>query len=76
VGVRLLAPLFDALKKARALPAASAVPAYQTINRQVMQFLPGVPLAHPTPSLAFGAGVHGYVPSPVQDEPWNAVTVG
>ena len=36
---------------------------------------PGVPLAHPAPSLAFAKGVEGYVASPVQDEVWNNVTV-
>ena len=38
-------------------------------------FVPGVPLAHPAPSLAFAKGVEGYVASPVQDEVWNNVTV-
>jgi peptide/nickel transport system substrate-binding protein len=50
-------------------------PAYEDINRQVMEFLPGVPIAHPVPSLAFAPEVEGYQTSPVQDEVWNAVTV-
>ena len=36
-----------------------------------MDFLPGVPLAHPVPSLAFAPDVEGFQPSPVQDEVWN-----
>ncbi len=52
------------------------MPAYEEINRQVMDFLPGIPLAHPVPSLAFAPEVEGYQTSPVQDEVWNAVTVG
>ena len=41
----------------------------------ISDFVPGVPLTHAPPSLAFGKGVQGYVPSPVQDEVWNAVTI-
>jgi peptide/nickel transport system substrate-binding protein len=40
-----------------------------------MEFLPGVPIAHPVPSLAFADYVEGYQASPVQDEVWNTVTV-
>ena len=49
--------------------------AYQDINRTVMEFLPGVPLAHPTPSLAFNERVENYPASPVQDEVYNVVTL-
>ena len=44
-------------------------------NRLIMDFLPGVPIAHPVPSLAFAPHVDGYEPSPVQDEVWNMVTL-
>ena len=68
--------LVAALTEARGIPTREEqVPAYEDINRQVMEFLPGVPLAHPVPSLAFAPEVKGYQTSPVQDEVWNAVTV-
>jgi peptide/nickel transport system substrate-binding protein len=67
--------LFTALAAARGLPADEAEAAYQDINRTVMEFLPGVPLAHPTPSLAFNARVDNYPASPVQDEVYNVVTL-
>jgi peptide/nickel transport system substrate-binding protein len=68
--------LFKALNEARQLPTLEQqVPAYQAINKQVMEFLPGVPLASPVPSLAFSAKVKGYQASPVQDEVWNTVSV-
>ncbi|MFC8192014.1 ABC transporter substrate-binding protein [Cellulomonas sp. NPDC057328] len=50
--------------------------AYEEANAAIMEFLPGVPLAHPVPSLAFKADVHGYPASPVQDEVYNVVTLG
>ena len=68
--------LFDALTEARGLPdREEQTPAYEDINRQVMEYLPGVPIAHPVPSLAFAPEVEGYQTSPVQDEVWNTVTV-
>ena len=69
--------LFSALEEARGLPTIDEqTPAYEAINEQVMQFLPGVPIASPVPSLAFAPEVEGYSASPVQDEVWNEVTVG
>lgn len=69
--------LVSALTEARGIPTREdQVPAYEDINRQIMEFLPGVPLAHPVPSLAFAPEVEGYQTSPVQDEVWNGVTVG
>lgn len=69
--------LFSALEEARGLPTIDEqTPAYEAINEQVMQFLPGVPIASPVPSLAFAPDVEGYSASPVQDEVWNEVTVG
>ncbi len=68
--------LFKDLADAAALPTVDEqAPAYEKINNEVMDFLPGVPLAHPTPSLAFASKVQGYQSSPVQDEVWNNVTV-
>jgi len=68
--------LFAALDAASQVPTVDEqIPLYEDINRQVAEFLPGIPLAHPVPSLAFAPGVEGYSPSPVQDEVWNEVTV-
>ncbi|HZG97123.1 MAG TPA: ABC transporter substrate-binding protein [Nocardioidaceae bacterium] len=68
--------LFDALTEARQLPTVEEQqPLYEDINEQVMDYLPGVPIAHPVPSLAFAESVQGFIPSPVQDEPWNQVVV-
>ena len=68
--------LFDALAAARELPTREEqIPAYEAINAQIADYAPGVPLAHPAPSLAFAPGVEGFVASPVQDEVWNNVTV-
>jgi peptide/nickel transport system substrate-binding protein len=68
--------LFAALDAARQLPTRDEqTPVYQDINRQIAEYVPGIPLAHPVPSLAFAPGVEGYQASPVQDEVWNQVTV-
>jgi peptide/nickel transport system substrate-binding protein len=68
--------LFDALREARGLPTVEEqTPVYEDINAQVMDFLPGVPLAHPVPSLAFAPGVEGFQQSPVNDEVFNTVTI-
>ena len=68
--------LFDALKEARGIPTIEEQkPAYEQINKDVMDFLPGVPLAHPVPSLAFAPEIQGYQQSPVQDEVWNVVSI-
>ena len=69
--------LFADLKAARELPSVEEQkPAYEAISEEIAKFAPGVPLAHPAPSLAFAKDVKGYVASPVQDEVWNNVTVG
>ena len=68
--------IFDALTEARGVPTAEEQkPLYEDINAMVMDFLPGVPIASPVPTLAFAPEVEGFVPSPVQDEPWNSVVV-
>ncbi len=68
--------LFDDLAAARELPTREEqIPAYSAIGAEIADYAPGVPLAHPAPSLAFAPGVQGFVPSPVQDEVWNNVTV-
>jgi len=66
--------LFQALSEARQIPTVEEqTTAYEEINQMVMEFVPGVPIAHPVPSLAFAENVQGFVPSPVQDEPFTTV---
>jgi peptide/nickel transport system substrate-binding protein len=68
--------IFSTLSDARQLPTVEEQkPVYEKANEQVMDFLPGVPIAHPVPSLAFGENVQGFWPSPVQDEPFTTVVV-
>ena len=68
--------LFNDLSQARGLTSLSEqAQVYSGINEEIMKFLPGVPLAHPVPSLAFAPGVQGFQPSPVQDEVYNTVTI-
>ena len=76
VGLRQRSSCSKALKDARQLPTVEEqTPVYEKISEEIAKFVPGVPLAHPAPSLAFAKGVEGYVASPVQDEVWNNVTV-
>lgn len=49
--------------------------AYEAANEAILDRLPGVPLAHPVPSLAFSPKVHDYPASPVQDEVFNVITL-
>ncbi|GAA1425061.1 ABC transporter substrate-binding protein [Agrococcus citreus] len=66
--------LFSALSEARQIAEPEeAATAYQDINEQIAQFVPGVPLAHPAPSLAFDARVTSYPASPVNDEVFNMI---
>ena len=66
--------LFAALSEARAAAdPADAVSQYEAINEQLATFIPGVPLAHPAPSLAFSERVASYPVSPVNDEVYNLI---
>ena len=66
--------LTSALTDARGLASADEQEAaYLAVNEQIMEFLPGVPLAHPVPTLAFAERVTSYPASPVQDEVYNMV---
>ncbi|MFZ5846084.1 MAG: ABC transporter substrate-binding protein [Actinomycetota bacterium] len=68
--------LFDKISQARGIPTVEEqTPLYEEINRDIADFVPGVPLAHPAPTLAFGPDVDGFVASPVNDEVFNTVTV-
>ncbi len=66
--------LFAALTEARGLATEEEQSAaYQAVNEQIMEFLPGIPLAHPVPTLAFAERVTSYPASPVQDEVYNLI---
>ncbi|MFJ6651294.1 ABC transporter substrate-binding protein [Microbacterium sp. NPDC091313] len=68
------AELFSALTSARGLATESEQEAaYKDINEQIAEFLPGVPLASPVPTLAFDSRVTSYPASPVQDEVYNMI---
>jgi peptide/nickel transport system substrate-binding protein len=49
---------------------------YKAINKEIMTKLPGLPYVHTKPYLAFKPKVTGFVPSPVQDETFDQVTLG
>ncbi|MFG1640759.1 ABC transporter substrate-binding protein [Amycolatopsis sp. NPDC049252] len=68
--------LFSALSAADASPAGDAhAKAYQEVNKQIMDFLPAIPIAYPTPAIVVGPKVKGLVASPLTDERFNTVTV-
>ncbi len=53
--------LFSSLSDARGLATEEEQEAaYLALNEEIMQFLPGVPLAHPVPTLAFAPRVDFY----------------
>jgi peptide/nickel transport system substrate-binding protein len=68
--------IFTLLDQAEAEPdEAKRTEMYQEANRKIMDFLPGVPYAHTSPYLAFKPTVKGFVPSPVNNEDFNTVTI-
>ncbi|NCT89798.1 ABC transporter substrate-binding protein [Cellulomonas sp. APG4] len=68
--------LFQLIGDARYMASKDEqVAAYEEANEAILERLPGVPLAHPVPSLAFSPKVHGYPASPVQDEVYNVITL-
>jgi peptide/nickel transport system substrate-binding protein len=68
--------LFEAIGDARYQTSVDdQVTAYEAANEMIMERLPGVPLAHPVPSLAFSPSVQNYPASPVQDEVYNVITL-
>ncbi|HEY6748467.1 MAG TPA: ABC transporter substrate-binding protein [Mycobacteriales bacterium] len=67
-------PLFDAIAKADATPdATQRAEAYKAVNRQIMEYLPAVPLVHSPPSVAVTANVKDFVPSPVLNDEFSLV---
>lgn len=67
--------LFQQINDARVVPDIEQQRvAYEEANAALLEFLPGLPIAHPVPSLAFREGVE-YPASPVQDEVYNLVSL-
>ena len=48
---------------------------YEEINRELMEFVPGVPYVHTSPRLVFAPNVQGYEPSPVSIEEFAKVSL-
>lgn len=70
------ADLFAQLQAARGEPSLEKqTPLYEAINASVAEFIPGVPLAHPAPTLAFSDRVKSYPASPVNDEVYNEIVL-
>ena len=66
--------LFDAIAKADATPdAAQRTELYKGVNRQIVDFLPAVPISHSPPSVAVGNPVKDFVPSPVLNDDFSIV---
>ncbi|WP_102194430.1 ABC transporter substrate-binding protein [Microbacterium aurantiacum] len=68
--------LFQKLTEARGVSSLEEqTPLYEEINEDVAQFIPGVPIAHPAPTLAFDARVKSYPASPVNDEVFTDIVL-
>jgi peptide/nickel transport system substrate-binding protein len=68
--------LFQKLTEARGVASLEEQTAlYEQINEDVAQFIPGVPLAHPAPTLAFDPRVKSYPASPVNDEVFTDIVL-
>ncbi len=68
--------LFQMLTEARGVPDLDEqTELYEEINAEVAEFIPGVPLAHPAPTLAFSPRVESYPASPVNDEVFTDIVL-
>ncbi|MDR6140586.1 peptide/nickel transport system substrate-binding protein [Microbacterium foliorum] len=68
--------LFQKLNEARGVSNLEDQTAlYEEINEMVAQFIPGVPIAHPAPTLAFDPRVDSYPASPVNDEVFTDIVL-
>ncbi|WP_460797069.1 ABC transporter substrate-binding protein [Microbacterium sp. GXF0217] len=68
--------LFQKLADARGVSSLEEqTPLYEQINEDVAQLVPGVPLAHPAPTLAFDPRVESYPASPVNDEVFTDIVL-
>jgi len=71
------AALFSALSAADSAPAGDQhAAAYKDVNKQIMDFLPAIPIAYPTPALVVGPKIKGVIASPLTDERFNTVSKG
>ena len=69
-------PLFQALSNADASPPGDAhAKAYQDVNKQIMDYLPAIPISYGPPAIVVGPKVKGLVASPLTDERFNTVAV-
>lgn len=68
--------LFSKLSEARGVSDLDEQTAlYEEINQDIAEFIPGVPLAHPAPTLAFDPRVESYPASPVNDEVFTDIVL-
>jgi len=68
--------LFQKLTEARGVSSLDEQTGlYEQINEDVATFIPGVPLAHPAPTLAFDPRVESFPASPVNDEVFNEIVL-
>ncbi|WP_311258870.1 ABC transporter substrate-binding protein [Microbacterium sp. WCS2018Hpa-9] len=68
--------LFQKLNEARGVSnLEDQTVLYEEINEMVAQFIPGVPIAHPAPTLAFDPRVESYPASPVNDEVFTDIVL-
>lgn len=68
--------IFSKLTEARGIPNIEDQTAlYEEINAEIADFIPGVPLAHPAPTIALSPRVESYPSSPVGDEPFNRIVL-
>jgi len=66
------AELFAQFKAADSEPdAAKRAELYKALNAKLLDFLPGVPIAHGPPSIVFAKDVTGVKPSPLTDERYS-----
>ena len=66
--------LFDSIAKADSTPdPAAREEAYKAVNRQIVDFLPAVPISHSPPSIAVQDNVKDFIPSPVTNEEFALV---
>lgn len=64
--------LFAQFKAADSEPdAAKRAELYKALNAKLLEFLPGVPIAHGPPSIVFAKDVTGVKPSPLTDEKYS-----
>jgi len=68
--------IFAALAEADAEPdPANRTEMYQEANRQIMEFLPGLPISHSPPALVVSDKVQGLEPSPLTAEVFSTVSI-